>query len=649
MQYRPEIDGLRAIAVLPVIFFHAGFETFSGGFVGVDVFFVISGFLITSILLSDLERGSFSIANFYERRARRILPALFFVMACCIPVAVALMIPMQLEKFAASVLAVVFFVSNFFFWRETGYFAPAAEEQPLLHTWSLSVEEQFYVLFPLALAGLWRQGRTRALLVFAIVTVISIVGSEVASRLAPAASFYLLPTRAWELLAGALCAFFLKSGAAFQYGSAAGGAALGGIALIAGAIFAFDETTPTPSILVIVPVLGACLVILFAHPSSIAARLLSWKPMVAVGLVSYSAYLWHQPLLAFVRIASNDPPSQVVLLAVVFGTLALAALTWRYIELPFRRDLRSPIVLRATAYFASVLVVASLAVIFSHGLRHYYVTHRLDPDQAVLFERVQKQIDAGMERNLFDDGACRFIASAVDFTFRQRFATCAKQYGPGVVLVGDSHAMNIYNILAKAQTYPFLAAVARGGCRPHTPRKDCHYEGFDAWALEARQDIKEVIYHQSGSYFLRDENGKVDSKKAFTAGAQFNFAEDNLRATAGYLNDLARIVPVTWLGPFVEARIRFEDLQYLSTGLFMNETSLAHFQKLDELLISFHESKNDYRYLSLIDFLDLTPNFLLVGDCVTYRDVDHFSACGEELLAQRDWRTLFERGTTSQR
>jgi hypothetical protein len=485
--------------------------------------------------------------------------------------------------------------------------------------------------------------------VFAIVAIISIIGSEVASRVAPAGNFYLLPTRAWELLAGALCAFFLKSGAVVSYGSAAGTAALGGIALIAGAIFAFNDQTPTPSILALVPVTGACLVILFAHPSSMAARLLSWKPLVAIGLVSYSAYLWHQPLLAFVRIASKETPSQEVLLTVVFGTLALATLTWRYIEMPFRRDLRSPVVLRSTALVASTLVVASVAVILSHGLHSYYVKYRLTPEQALLFERVQKQIDAAMERNLVDDGACRFIASAVDNTFRERFAACAKQYGPGVVVVGDSHAMNIYNILAKAQVYPFLAAVARGGCRPHTPRKECHYDGFDAWALDSRQQIREVIYHQSGSYFLRDENGKVDSKKAFTSGAKFNFAEDHLQRTARYLNDLARVVPVTWLGPFVEARMRFEDLQYLSTGLVMNETSLAHFQKLDELLVSFHESKMGYRYISLIEFLDLAQNFLLVGDCVTYRDVDHFSAYGEELLAQRDWRTLLGRGTTSPR
>ena len=149
MKYRAEIDGLRALAVVPVILFHAGFELFSGGFVGVDVFFVISGYLITTILIEDIESQRFSLVNFYERRARRILPALFFVMLVCIPFAWMWMLPYQMKDFSQSLVAVSLFASNILFWRESGYFAAAAEEKPLLHTWSLAVEEQYYVLFPI--------------------------------------------------------------------------------------------------------------------------------------------------------------------------------------------------------------------------------------------------------------------------------------------------------------------------------------------------------------------------------------------------------------------------------------------------------------------------------------------------------------------
>ena len=175
MNYRREIDGLRALAVLPVILFHAGFETFSGGFVGVDVFFVISGYLITTMILADLEQGKFSIVNFYERRARRILPALFLVILVCIPFAWLWLEPYHFVEFGRSLLAVVFFSSNILFWRESGYFANAASEKPLLHTWSLAVEEQYYVLFPLFLMLFWKLGKRWLLLTLGLVFVVSLI------------------------------------------------------------------------------------------------------------------------------------------------------------------------------------------------------------------------------------------------------------------------------------------------------------------------------------------------------------------------------------------------------------------------------------------------------------------------------------------
>ena len=207
MHYRQEIDGLRAVAVIPVVLFHAGFEIFSGGYVGVDVFFVISGYLITSILIRELEQGEFSLVRFYERRARRILPALFFMMLVCIPFAWAWMTPSQIEDFGRSLVAVSLFASNILFWRKIDYFAPAAEENPLLHTWSLAVEEQYYMFFPLFLLLAWRFGRTRVFYMIAAIAAASLLFANGAGATMPVANFYLAPTRAWELLAGSLCAF----------------------------------------------------------------------------------------------------------------------------------------------------------------------------------------------------------------------------------------------------------------------------------------------------------------------------------------------------------------------------------------------------------------------------------------------------------
>ena len=198
MDYRREIDGLRALAVLPVILFHAGFETFSGGFVGVDVFFVISGYLITTIILAELEQEKFSIINFYERRARRILPALFLVMLACIPFAWVLLRPDDLYSFAKSLVAVPLFISNIFFWRDGAYFETVAELKPLLHTWSVALEEQYYIIFPLFMMLFWKLGKRWILLTLGFLFLASLVVAQWAAYAKSSAAFYILPTRGWE-------------------------------------------------------------------------------------------------------------------------------------------------------------------------------------------------------------------------------------------------------------------------------------------------------------------------------------------------------------------------------------------------------------------------------------------------------------------
>ena len=292
MKYRAEIDGLRALAVLPVILFHAGFELFSGGFVGVDVFFVISGYLITTILIEDIENKRFSIINFYERRARRILPALFFVMLVCIPFAWMWMLPSQMKDFSQSLFAVSLFASNILFWRESGYFAPAAEEMPLLHTWSLAVEEQYYVLFPIFLILAWRFGKSRVFWMIVVMAAFSLLLSEWGWRNKPTANFYLAPTRAWELFAGSIAAFIVQKQGVQKNNFLS----LIGLAAIIFSIFFYNETTPFPSVYALVPVLGVVLLVLYADQETYVAKLLSTKGIVAIVLVSYSAYLWHQPL-----------------------------------------------------------------------------------------------------------------------------------------------------------------------------------------------------------------------------------------------------------------------------------------------------------------------------------------------------------------
>lgn len=362
MKYRPEIDGLRTIAVVPVIFFHAGFGLFSGGFVGVDIFFAISGYLITMVLIEDLENGRFSIMNFYERRARRILPALFLVMACSIPFAWMWMLPEQMTDFAHSLIAVSLFVSNILFWQESGYFAPAAEQKPLLHTWSLAVEEQYYLFFPVFLFLVWRFGKDRVFWMIVILATFSLLLTELGWRRAPSANFYLAPTRAWEIFAGSIAAFIVRKQGVRENQLLS----MIGLMAITGSIFLYDPETPFPSVYALMPVLGTVLIVLFGGTQTFVARLLSTRVMVGIGLISYSAYLWHQPLLAFARVRTIHEPPLILMGALGLLSIGIAYLCWKYVERPFRAGAKPIIRERNGIFAASVMgLCAFIAVGFA--------------------------------------------------------------------------------------------------------------------------------------------------------------------------------------------------------------------------------------------------------------------------------------------
>jgi peptidoglycan/LPS O-acetylase OafA/YrhL len=337
VKYRPEIDGLRALAVVPVVFYHAGVPLFSGGFAGVDVFFVISGYLITSLLVEEQARGEFSIAAFYRRRARRILPALCVVVAACAPFAYAWLAPAERRAFAESVSAVAAFCSNIFFWRQSGYFDSASELKPLLHTWSLGVEEQFYLLFPVFLLCAGKLGMKRTELAVAILTLLSFLLSEWMSLSRPAAAFFLAPPRAWELLLGSLAALSHRHQriATWTAARAQMGASTS-LVLLCTSYFIFDRSSSWPGTNALMPTVAAAGVILFTSPTTWVGRLLSSPPLVGIGVLSYSIYLWHQPLFAFARQRLIDQPGMGFMALLCAATLILSYFTWKFVERPMR-------------------------------------------------------------------------------------------------------------------------------------------------------------------------------------------------------------------------------------------------------------------------------------------------------------------------
>jgi peptidoglycan/LPS O-acetylase OafA/YrhL len=442
--YRPEVDGLRAIAVVPVVLFHAGFGWFSGGYIGVDVFFVISGYLITSIILNEHKAGKFSIANFYERRARRILPPLFLVMLVSLPFAWFWMTPHHLKAFSQSMVAASIFAPNVYFFLKSGYFDLDSDEKPLLHTWSLGVEEQYYIAFPLLVLLCWRWGPKALTWLIAAIALISFGLSEWASFTHPVGNFYLAPTRAWELSLGSLLAIASAGGTPSAAVSLRTREFLGafGLVLILAPIFFYDQATRFPSLYALPPTLGAALILGFADRDTFAGRLLSLRGAVAIGLISYSVYLWHQPLFAFARIYSVEKPSVAIFAALSVASVALGYLTWRFLEKPVR-DKRK---FSRSQIFASSAAGSMLFI--GLGLGGHYLEGlpgRLTPEQQAIMafgDDPDRQLDG------FPGESC-FLTPAQDSSFFGSCADTAPSAVESVVLWGDSHAAHLYAGLIK--------------------------------------------------------------------------------------------------------------------------------------------------------------------------------------------------------
>ena len=499
MLYRPEIDGLRAIAVLSVIFFHAGFQLFPGGFVGVDIFFVISGYLITTLVMRELEAGQFSIVKFYERRARRILPALFLVMAVCLPFAWLWMMPTDAREFFYSVIAVLGFMSNVFFLQKSTYFGAGAELKPLLHTWSLAIEEQFYALFPIFLMLAWRLGRKKIVALLAIGVLLSLALAHLVVSSKPNAAFFLLPTRGWELAIGALIAFYVNDEQRnhfpmmpFQILS------LTGFGLILYGVFGLDKDTPFPSLFTLVPTVGAGLIIWCAMPGTLIGRLLGSRVCVGIGLVSYSAYLWHQPLLAFAHHRMLEKPDAVAFTSLVALSFGLAYLTWRYVETPFRDKTVVPkrwiwgFSLATTGVLAAVAVMLQPSVSGSE-MEISLNTQKLYRRDTCMFEKYQTY-------EVLLQYRCGEVSAVSDSPGEDRSRTA-----PTFVLYGDSVAAHLYPGLIATLGEKSILQLTGGECwairNPNDKRCADFYDWFvDKYVPSSQADGIIVSNHWLLSY-----------------------------------------------------------------------------------------------------------------------------------------------------
>ena len=633
MKYRAEIDGLRALAVVPVILFHAGFELFSGGFVGVDVFFVISGYLITTILIEDLENQRFSLVNFYERRARRILPALFFVILVCIPFAWMWMLPNQMKDFSQSLVAVSLFASNVLFWTESGYFDAAAEEKPLLHTWSLAVEEQYYVLFPIFLFLAWRYGKNRVFWMIVAMASISLLLSEWGWRNKATANFYLAPTRAWELFAGSIAAFIVQKKGVQKNDMLA----LIGLAAIIFSIFFYDETTPFPSVYALVPVLGVVLLVLYASKETFAAKLLSTKVFVGIGLISYSAYLWHQPLFAFARMRLLEHLSISLMVSLSVLSFALAYMSWRFVEKPFRQ--------KTNVSRKSIFIFSLVGLLFFIFIGYLGVTNKGYRDRFNIADTVYTSLTRSERQH-----AC-FGKDIIQQTnwFCDIGSKAAQQ---DIFVFGDSHSLSFLPAIDDALTQINKGGlfVGTSGCTPflgiHSLRSDqlennCNELNKRVFNYVEENTVDTLIlvarwtYYTDGGY--EGDNfsyiGIQETDKRTRELSQLAF-EHGLHETLSAYKEIG--VNVIVIPQIPQQKLHPLDIYSANSlnGRSLTEGSVPRSQHL--LLQSYVASLFEREGVTLFDFTDTLCDefYCRVGTDNTsfYYDDDHLSLSGSSLL-----------------
>lgn len=436
MTYRSDIDGLRAVAVLLVVMFHLDMPWAGGGFIGVDVFFVISGFLITSIIKRECQEGSFSLLRFYERRVRRIFPALIAVYLVCAVVAAVLLLPSDLRRFGTSLIASAAFASNLLFAAQDSYFGPASIDKPLLHTWSLSVEEQFYVFWPLILAAAFRLWTARGFFWVILAGIMaSLVFAEWQLGTDASAAFYLMPARAWELGLGALLAFRLPD--LTRRPHLRDLLSLAGLALIVWSALTLTSVSRFPGLTAVPACLGTALLIVSGAQGRVN-RMLSLRPIVFVGLISYSLYLWHWPLIVFLRYGLDRNFHPVETLSVFAASIVVALLSYRFVEAPFRRSTRGgrapqmPVRRLARRTVGAGLAAALACAFLGVGM--------LSDGWAWRLPKAAAAVDSTAARFSPFRGTCHGVDRILAQTDGCTIGAPRPDGGYDVVVVGDSHA-----------------------------------------------------------------------------------------------------------------------------------------------------------------------------------------------------------------
>jgi hypothetical protein len=527
------------------------------------------------------------------------------------------------------------------FWRESGYFAAANEFKPLLHTWSLAVEEQFYLVFPWLLLLCRRFGRRSLEVAVAAILLLSLAVAHVGGAIRPEASFFLLPSRFWEPLAGvavtlALARLAGRALAGWLRNLLSGA----GLLLVFGSIALLPATVPTPSLWTLLPVLGTALFLAFSDARTWAGRLLSHPLAVRAGLLSYGAYLWHQPLFAFARHGLGRVPTPLELAGLVVATFALAEATYRWVETPFRTPRFSRRAIFGGWLAGSLLMIAiGAAAVYSRGLDAQFRA-RLGPEESRILAVVEANTGRQAERRVLPYlDECRRLATKVDAELESALETCAGARGPVTLVIGDSQALGLGWGVAAASPGRAVFTLANGGCTPFESVWECPTHDIPGLVERRAAAIGEVIFVGAGFRYFASPSGGFGRREMFERHKvdPLLLHDEAIRTTLAYLQRMTPHVPVVWLGPSFEPHLDLQHLRTVLSGPLQASPGIrANFLRLDREFAARAASVPNLAYVSFIErFETPEPLQLLDGDCLYYRDGDHLSPCALERLSPR--------------
>jgi peptidoglycan/LPS O-acetylase OafA/YrhL len=670
MIYRKEIDGIRAIAIILVIAYHTNFKIFQGGFIGVDIFFVISGYLITKIIIDELNEDKFKLYDFYERRARRILPALLVVMILTLVVAYYWMLPFDMVDMARSCLGALLFISNILFWRETGYFTTVAELKPMLHTWSLAVEEQYYILFPIFMALIWGKNNNIKKIIFIIFIALSFVLSIWGSIYKPIPNFYLLPTRIWEILIGGYIALTKISPKHLNGENEINKPVLHcnilsivGVSMIAFSFANLNKTSKHPGLETIIPVLGVALLIAFGNGKTIVGKILSIKQFTYIGLISYSLYLWHVPIFSLTRYRIGREPNYIEYIVLIIITIIISHISYKYIEIKFRnKNIKVGLLKNYLLGLISLVLMIICSIYYTDGFKNKI---NKELNVAIYPEKTLEWKDCKLTP-LTKSGAlvgCEFGDST-----SEKIA----------ILYGDSHAQALYSSLDdkfKNESIKGIRVYVKG-C-PVIPgvievsqiekgielNKKC-LEGQNELYKYIRENIQFIIISIRWTKQLYPINGKIESygydngeggreylsyNEYVTINEEGKINDNEVgkrKAIIELLNQLNKLnKKIILIGPIPEVGWdlpKYNYIKYLNEGAIQKyiSTSAMQYNARNEFILKIFQNEIDkLENIKYIEAENIYCNIEEKGRCSVqvegmplYYDSNHLSNLGAERL-----------------